>query len=83
VLDSRARSLVCAGRFEVCAETQADFDGSIALGAASFEFGRLRTTGWAQVDGRSQVVAFRHGSVIESSIDGKHPTANSGHVRSG
>jgi hypothetical protein len=52
-LDSRARSLVRAGRFEVCAETQADFDGSIAFGAVSFEFGRLRTTGWAQVDGRS------------------------------
>ena len=52
-LDSRARSLVRAGPFEVCAETQADFDGSIALGAVSFEFGRLRTTGWAQVDGRS------------------------------
>jgi hypothetical protein len=40
-LDSRAQLAVRGGRFEVCAETRADFDGSIALGAVSFEFGRL------------------------------------------
>lgn len=40
-LDSRAQSLVRGGRFDVCAETRADFDGSIVLGGVSFEFGRL------------------------------------------
>ena len=40
-LNENARSLVRSGRFEFCAETEADFDGSISLGGLSFEFGRL------------------------------------------
>jgi len=40
-LNARFRSLVHGGRFEICSETEADFDGSISLDGASFEFGRL------------------------------------------
>ncbi len=41
-LNTLARSLIRNGRFEMCAETLADFDGSITLGGVSFEFGHLR-----------------------------------------
>ncbi len=41
-LGAGARSIVRNGRFEMCAETWADFDGSISVGQMSFEFGRLR-----------------------------------------
>ncbi len=41
-LGAGARSVVRNGRFEMCAETLADFDGSISVGNVSFEFGRLR-----------------------------------------
>jgi len=41
-LGAGARSVVRNGWFGVCAETWADFDGSISVGQMSFEFGRLR-----------------------------------------
>ena len=42
-LNRITRAFVRSGRFEICTETEADFDGSIALGGVSFEFGRLRS----------------------------------------
>lgn len=41
-LGAGARSVVRSGRFEMCTEVWADFDGSISVGNVSFEFGRLR-----------------------------------------
>ena len=41
-LDARARSITRNGKFEICTETWADFDGSISLASFSFEFGQLR-----------------------------------------
>lgn len=41
-LDARARSSTRNGKFEICTETWADFDGSISLARVSFEFGQLR-----------------------------------------
>ena len=41
-LDARARSSTRNGKFEICTETWADFDGSISLASVSFEFGQLR-----------------------------------------
>jgi len=40
-LDAAARSAVRNGRFEICAETWADFDGVISIENAGFEFGTM------------------------------------------
>ena len=40
-LSALARSVVGGARFEICAETEGDFDGAVAVGKLALEFGSL------------------------------------------
>ncbi|MHC4696103.1 MAG: thrombospondin type 3 repeat-containing protein, partial [Planctomycetota bacterium] len=42
-LTEAARAIVFAGRFEICAQTLADFDGSLAINKLSLQFGTLKS----------------------------------------
>ncbi|MCP4247472.1 MAG: hypothetical protein GY778_10530 [bacterium] len=42
-LTAHARSVVHTGRFEICAQVQGDFGGSVVVGTFRLEFGKLRS----------------------------------------